>query len=197
MYSRVIVQPPVEPLTLDEVKVDRSVDHNLHDAILTSLITAARQYVEKYCESSLVTQTREAGYDDFCSTVLLPYGPVQEVISLEYVATDGSATPITDYQADLYGGTPQLRPAFGTMWPYLGASLNAVKVRYVAGYPALEASPTDYVANVPEAIKTAMRLLVGNWYENREASVTGTINTTLSLGVAALLDGYKLRTSLA
>lgn len=198
MYSRVIVEPPVEPLTLTEVKLNRRVEHDLDDDLLTLLIVAARRYVEQWCQISMVTQTREAGYDSFSNTFWLPYGPIQEVISLEYTATDGVATPITDYQADLYGAIPQLVPAFNMNWPVtVGASVNVATVRYVAGYTPVAGSPTDYTSSVPQDLKTAMHLLIGNWYENREASITGTINTALELGVKAILEPYRLRKSLA
>jgi hypothetical protein len=40
---------------------------------------------------------------------------------------------------------------------------------------------------VPETIRTAMRLLVGHWYENREATVVGTTAAELPLAVESLL----------
>jgi uncharacterized phiE125 gp8 family phage protein len=198
MYSRVIVAPPVEPLTLAEVRLDRAVEHSLHDAMLSAMIVAARQYVERYCQISIVTQTREAGFDGFdAPQIELPYGPVQSVISLEYVGADGTATAISDYQSNLFGASPVLMPAYGQAWPALTANLNAVTVRYVAGYEPVAGSPTDYTSNVPEALKIAMRLLVGNWYENREATVTGAVSGTLELGVHSLLEIFRLRKGMA
>ncbi|MCL4065338.1 head-tail connector protein [Pseudomonas sp. GX19020] len=43
------------------------------------------------------------------------------------------------------------------------------------------------------AIIAAVTLLVGHWYENREAVVTGTIATTLPLGVERLLSPLKVK----
>ncbi len=198
MYSRVIVEPPVEPVTLAEIKIDRAVDHSLHDDMLTALIQAAREYVERTCQMSIVTQTRETAYDSFADGILIPFGPVQSIVSLEYIATGIVSTPITDYQADIYSPIARLTPAYGSVWPTdLGADYNAVVVRYIAGYTPVAGSPTDYRTSVPSSIKTAIKLLVGNWYENREASVTGTINTALELGVKALLLPYKISLGMA
>ncbi|MCW5861278.1 MAG: head-tail connector protein, partial [Caldilineales bacterium] len=46
--------------------------------------------------------------------------------------------------------------------------LNAIHIRFEAGYGAASAVPTRY--------KQALKLLVGHWYENREAILaTGAI----------------------
>jgi uncharacterized phiE125 gp8 family phage protein len=191
MSSRVIVEPPAEPLTLEQVKTYHAVSHSLHDDMLTALITAARRNVEGNCGISLVTQTRELGFDCFSTYLQLDFGPVQEIVSLEYTGSDGVVAALTDYRADLVGG--RIQPAYNAVWPTIQAGYNAVVVRYVAGFTPVEGSPTDYVSSVPADLVTAMQLLVGNWYDNREASVTGTINQPLEMGVAALLAPYRRR----
>jgi uncharacterized phiE125 gp8 family phage protein len=45
---------------------------------------------------------------------------------------------------------------------------------------------------VPEPIKQAILLLVGAWFENREAVLTGTIVATLPFAVDALLAPYRV-----
>lgn len=159
--SRVTVPPPVEPVTLAEVKLDRRVDHDLDDALLESLIQAAREWCEGYTETSIVTQTREtvlASYTE--GTTVLPFGPVQ---SVESVTGEGLYT-----------------------------------VTYIVGYPATEEDPPDYVANVPASFKTAIKLLVGDWYENREHTIVGTsVGGTLQIGVQSLLGWYRVRRGFA
>lgn len=199
MRSRVTVAPPVEPLTLAQVKLNRAIDHDLHDDLLTALITAAREYVEQHCEISIITQTREATADAFDTDLELPFGPVQSVTAVEYVATDGTVTAIDsdDYQADLYSMVGRVAAAYNSYWPTDNqVAYNAVRVRYVAGFAPAAGSPTDYRANVPQAIRAAMQLLIGNWYENREASTAATLYE-VPLGVNALLMGYRLRKGMA
>jgi uncharacterized phiE125 gp8 family phage protein len=197
MYNRVIVAPPVEPLTLAQVKLDRAIEHSLHDDLLSALITAAREYVEQYCGISIITQTREAAFDAFTTYLDLDYGPVQSVSAVEYQDSDSSVVAFTQYVANLYGHSPRVSLAYNATWPTSAVVANAITVRYVAGFAPVAGSPTDYTGNVPQALRTAMKLLIGNWYENREATITGTINQALELGVSAILDRYRMRKSMA
>ena len=150
--SYVVVPPGVEPLTLEEVKLFHRIDQDVEDAEITRLIKSARQWVEQWLGSSLITQTREINLRQYYEGIRLPYGPVQEVVSVSESA------------------------------PYL--------VQYVAGYPA---AGEDSVGNVPEPIKTAMQLLIGDVFENRENTVIGTITTSLQFALEAHLWPYRLR----
>jgi uncharacterized phiE125 gp8 family phage protein len=57
-------------------------------------------------------------------------------------------------------------------------------VTYVAGYGATSDT-------VPDAIRHAILLLVGFWFENREGVVVGTIAKELPFAVKSLLDAYR------
>lgn len=197
MSSRVIVQPPAEPLTLEQIKLYHAVDHDLHDALLTSLIKAARRYVENNCGISLVTQTREASFNEFGTYLTLDHGPIQSVLSVAYVDSAGEDAELTDteYVVDL--ALWRIAPVYGTFWPTIQDGYNAVTVSYIAGFTPVEGSPTDYVSSIPEDITTAMQLLIGNWYENRESSIIGTITSVLELGVKELLSPYRRRRGIA
>lgn len=67
-------------------------------------------------------------------------------------------------------------------------SLTRFRVTYDAGY-TVDAGDAD-AWSAPEDIKQAVKLLVGNWFENREASVTGTINTELEFAVKMLVASH-------
>ncbi|TKI02767.1 head-tail connector protein [Martelella alba] len=61
-----------------------------------------------------------------------------------------------------------------------------------------DATSADYLADptlllCDESIETAMLLLVGHWYTNREAVIIGTNNASspLDFGVNALLQPYR------
>jgi uncharacterized phage protein (predicted DNA packaging) len=45
----------------------------------------------------------------------------------------------------------------------------------------------DFAADDVIVVAHAIRLMVGSWYANREAVITGTIVTEMPMGVAALL----------
>jgi hypothetical protein len=64
----------------------------------------------------------------------------------------------------------RVRRPFGSIWPVPAyGTLNAVLVEYEAGY-APSGQPDRLTADsVPSAIKAAMKLMIGHWYENRES----------------------------
>ena len=70
--------------------------------------------------------------------------------------------------------------------PNLADRINAVEVKYTVGYGT---ASTD----VPEGIRTAIILTVGNWYENRQTVITGRTATELPLSSQYLLDQYKIQ----
>ena len=193
MYARVTVPPPVEPLSLTEVKLNHKVEHTLDDELINALIKTAREYAENYCQLSLVTQTREVFYDVFYQNIELPFGPVTSLLALEYVDSQGVTTAIasTEYTLVNYRLPALISPAYSKYWPAARHQLNAVTARYVAGYAPLAGSPTDYTANVPPGIKTAMQLLIGHWYANREATAPGTLSN-IPIAVDALLGSHRV-----
>jgi uncharacterized phiE125 gp8 family phage protein len=71
-------------------------------------------------------------------------------------------------------------PAYSKWWPVdTLVPGDAVKVSFTAGYG------TD----IPRTTKQAMLMLIGNWYENREAVVLGTKTpSNIPFGVDALLS---------
>jgi uncharacterized phiE125 gp8 family phage protein len=62
--------------------------------------------------------------------------------------------------------------------------MATVTVRFVAGYGA---NPGD----VPEPLRQAMLLLIGHYYENREAVAAGTL-TELPFAVASLVFPFRV-----
>lgn len=49
----------------------------------------------------------------------------------------------------------------------------------------------DHALVLDDDLTTAMLLLVGHWYENREAVALGTIATDLPMAVEALISPYR------
>lgn len=93
---------------------------------------------------------------------------------------DGTSwTTVTTDKYSLWGSFVMSEGAWETL------SLTKFRATYQAGYTV---DPLDAdVWDAPRDIKQAVMLLVGSWFENREATVTGTINTELDLGVKMLL----------
>ena len=81
--------------------------------------------------------------------------------------------------ARLFPGPP------GGFWPSVLYVPGAVQIHFVAGYSADG-------SQVPAAIKTAIMMLVANWYENREAAMAGNFSD-LPNHIKMLLWTYAIR----
>lgn len=166
-----IVTPPAsEPLTLAEVKEFLRVDHSDDDVTLAIFITAARQLCESYTRMALLPTTFEEFFDDFPQysgdykdEIRLSRSPVSAVTYVKYI--DGNETTITanaaDYKIDTISRPARISPDNGWFGTY--ETINAVFVRYVAGFAN--------VAAVPAPLKHGMMLVIGDMYENRTDSV--------------------------
>lgn len=167
---QVVTPPASEPLTLAEVKEFLRVDHSDDDATLAIFIAAARQLCESYTRLALMPTTFEEYFDDFPQytgtykdEIRLSRSPVSAVTYVKYI--DGNETTITasasDYKTDLISQPARISPDNGWFGTY--ETINAVFVRYVAGYAN--------AASVPAPLKHGMLLVIGDMYENRTDSV--------------------------
>lgn len=203
MSVKVVTPPAEEPVSLAEAKLHCRVDHDEEDTLISGLIAAARGWAEAYTWRGIALATRRYSLDAFpnrcevgrsrryqwtADPLVLPFPELAEVTSIEYVDDDGvtQAMDEADYTADADSEPARIFPAYGTYWPSTRAVPNAVKVTYTSGY-------TD-ATSVPAELKTAILLLVGHWYVNREAVVTGTITNDVQLSATALLDPYRVMT---
>lgn len=184
MKPIVTIAPQVEPVDLEDVKAHLRVTHQSEDATILSLIKVARAQCEGEIGRSLITQTRRLYLDDFPSTILVPFGPLQSVTQIQFVDTNGATQTLasTEYQVDTFDDPQRIVPAFGKSWPSTRAMRNAAWVDYVAGYGAAGDA-------VPEPLRQWVRLMVGALWENREATSDREVR---SVGFAdGLLDPYR------
>ncbi len=188
MPSALVTAPTAEPVTLAEAKLHLRVDDNADDALITALITAARQHAEHDTRRALVTQTWKLALDAFpTGVVTLDHAPVSAVVSVVYTDTNGTNQTLAPeaYELDTITEPCRLVPAYGSTWPATRSQINAVGITYTCGYGAPEA--------VPESIKRWMLLRIGALYENREEVLTGRAITLAPLPfVDALLAPYRL-----
>ena len=145
----------------------RNLPTSMEDAVLTGFITAAREYCETYQYRAYITQTWDLWLDDFPdSPFYLPLPPLQSITYIQYYDTAGAMLPVTpaDIETDIssYRGRGGL--AYGKSWPTIELRpMKSVAIQFIAGYGPL-------ATDVPETIRTAIKLLVGDMYENREAT---------------------------
>ena len=79
MRIQILTDIATEPVTLTELKAALRVTGNGHDATLTSMITAARKYMEKAIQKSLGERTIKVTSEDELEDYELPYGPNQTI----------------------------------------------------------------------------------------------------------------------
>ena len=175
-------QPAFEPLTLAEAKQHLRVEVADDDALITSLVAAARQYIEGRTGRILCSRAYLVELGGFLrdgQDIVLPVSPVSAVSSVSYFDSNGATQTLTaGNRLALHLHPPRVRlPVSSSVWPETITVEDAVTVSLTAGYTSIGA--------VPETAKHAVRLLIGHWYENREAVVQGT-STSVSLAVDSL-----------
>lgn len=192
MHSSIvtITAPTAEPVSVAEAMVHLRLDMpaagpHPEQALIETLIGAARDLVERSTGRALVTQTLEARWDAWEAELLIPRAPIQSVTSITYVDDAGTTQTLAEagYRIDTAGLVPRVTPAYGLAWPSARAVTGAIAVRFVAGYGA--------AAAVPAALRAAILLLVSHLYENRNAA-TDRAMTELPLGVGALIAPHRV-----
>jgi uncharacterized phiE125 gp8 family phage protein len=161
----VTTPPASEPLTLVEAKAWLKVDFTEDDALITSLISAARETVENYTLQKLLPQTITEKYDTLGNGLELSVYPVASAPTVTYTDENGGTQTLAaeNFVFDNFKRMPRITPANGVSWPSTLQQDNAVTLVYIAGYAN--------AAAVPAGIKNAMLKLIGKWYEVREESV--------------------------
>ena len=183
---KVTTSPAVEPVTTAEAKSQLRISGSDEDTLIDNYITVARQTIEVLTRRAFITQTITLKYDSFPSEMRLPRPPAIAVTSIQYVDTDGNTQTwdAANYTVDVQLQPASIVPAYNIDYPITRDIPNAVTVVYTAGYGT---ATTD----VPESIRLAIRLLVGSYYENREATSTAKIHE-LPLGIQMLVASNEI-----
>jgi len=194
-HSLELVTPPaVEPISLQEARDHlRAIEDTAgtEDAVIAELITSARMLFDGrdgYLGRQLITATWDLTLDEFPVGVFfdLPLAPVQSVTSITYLDVDGNEQTLATSQYALgkdLTNRPRVWLTFDGEWPSTRDIQEAVTVRFVAGYGLQQ--------DVPAPIRSAIKLMIGHGYENREAVNIGNIVTVIPLTVDALVWPYR------
>ena len=158
-----------EPVTLAVVKNRLKATYGTdatEDAEITSMIKAAREMIERYCDLSLGEKTIEVFFhsDEIAAKrARLPAGPHGTIEYVKRVNQQGTATTLTlnsDYYKrglDFY--ELEFLSASVNPWSEDSALADDYKVKLTAGYGI--ADETD---DLPEVFKQAIELQVLRWY---------------------------------
>jgi hypothetical protein len=78
-----VTETGTEPVTLTLTKSYLGIASEVHDALLTTLITSARKEVEMYCKMKFIACNVKAYFESINEYTYLPYSPVNSIISVK------------------------------------------------------------------------------------------------------------------
>lgn len=204
MPLQLVTAPADEPVSLIEAKLHLRVDFDDDDTLIASLIAAARQAAETLTGRQLITARWRQVLDCFPGpwligvpagqsfslpghAILLPKAPVQSVVSIDYLdmGSMSQTMPPASYTVDTACEPARITPIFGQIWPITLPQIGAVSVTFDAGY--------GMAAQVPEGIKSWIKLRVGSLYAHREEIALLNRGSIESLPfVDGLLDPFRM-----
>lgn len=183
--------PASEPVTLAEAKAHLRVTHASEDTLISSLIIAARNYVEGLCNRPLITRTYLLKLDRFPgrNEIVLPSGKVSAVSVIRYFDTSNSNITLasTNYVVEGARLPGSVVLAYGiSSWPNtrFQPGLASVDITYTAGYAN--------AAAVPQALKQAVLMAVAYWYDVARETGAEVSLAEVPHGVEALARLYSV-----
>lgn len=184
-----VTAPATEPVALDEAKTHLRVTSSDEDALIAGLIQAAREWCEGFTERAFITQSWRADYRYWNDPIRIPRPPLISLTSVEYYDLSNTLQTLSSSEYTVTGissiGWGNIRPTISAVWPPVYPRDDAVQVSFQAGYGSASA--------VPSSLKSAMLLVIGHLYENRETTTPLQIHK-LPMGVEALLTPYCMAT---
>lgn len=194
-HWELVTAPVGEPVSTDQVRrwirqsaSDATIEGVDGDLVAHVFIPAARRAVEAYLGQVLLTQTWDAWFRAYGlgDTLELDKAPLQSVTSVTGYDDDGTATVqgSTTYYT-VTGQPAEVALVSGNTWPSALRALNALKVRFVAGYGASAIGPELYKATA--AVGTG----------NYAITVGGTYTGSRSVSLRIACDGttsFKIST---
>lgn len=187
-YSlQLITAPTSEPVTTAEVKTHAVVEHSSDDTLISSLIVAARRYVEQKCNIALMRQKWRLYLDTWPDggEITLPKWWAQEIAQIKYRDINGVEQTVTSTDYELDTGTNRVLLVYGASWPTHRYQHNATYIDFWAGYYNPTSSPL-YSSTLPGDLKVAILMLATSLYNNRSAKGDAQlyVNDTLDILMA-------------
>jgi uncharacterized phiE125 gp8 family phage protein len=159
---RLITPPASLPVTLAAAKAWLRVDHADDDDAIAALLGAAVNLLDGrngILGRALEAQTWELVLDRFpVAEIRLPLGPVASVTSVAFTDPEGAEDTVSaeDFELDNVSGFEGwVVPRAGFSWPATMETINAVRVRFVAG------------TGTPEGVRQALLDMVAARYDTR------------------------------
>ncbi len=161
-WWRVIdVTPPIrEPVTISDAKAFARIEFDDDDAIVASLISMAREYVETAIARTVAPRVRAVYFQGFMTSggyynrfiraqgpnpwwlptaqgiMQIRQPPLQGLMNVQYIdPSSGVYLEVLSSQLVISTGTPgKVMPSYGAVWPLPRPQIDAVKFTFVSGY---------------------------------------------------------------
>jgi len=167
-----IVTPPpagASLFTLEEVQEHVRSDSDDEDALLKRITRASTTYVEKYCGLSLLPRKIKLSMTRFPASgeVKMPVRPVQNIESISYISpasNERATVDPADYRLINSRLFAEVVPHYSKTWPATRHDKLGIEVVANVGFNNPLAIPEEY-----EDLRSAILLMVGDLYENRES----------------------------
>lgn len=180
-----ITGAPDPLITLAEAKAHLEVSDTDRDTMITSLVAAASAMIDGYdaMTGKAINEQTAAFSIPTAPTghVHLPIFPVKSLTSVAYYDTDNVSQTINVANFRLVANEDyawiENIPSFS--WPAVYDRHDAITFTLLCGF-----------AETPEPLKHAAKLMVGHWFENREAASEKSVKA-IDWAVEALVGRYR------
>ena len=184
MTSYLLAGPAEEPVSLAEARAFLKVDDSAEDGLITTLIGAARLHVEGVTGRALLAQSWRVVLDAWPDDrqVKLPVTPFMAVTEITAYDDAGAAheVPLAQFLSE---PDRLLLPADVAGMPVL-RERQGIEIDYVAGFGT---EPAD----VPADLRQGLLLLVGYWFEHRDAVIVAGSGAVVPSGFERMVAGHK------
>lgn len=216
MPTKLITPPTAMPVTRDQlVKVHIKVDGTDEDALIDAYIAAATDQVQNFIQRQLMQATYELQLNHWMNNhhfnrniafvnpnlfmfngrhhyIILPKAPLVGVVSIKYDDVNDAQQTLDpeNYQVDNTSEPGKI--VFTGNLPNLADNVNAVRIRYVAGYGLITDNTDSQQLAVPALSKVGILREVANMYENRQDETVGTSVGSLMKSTEYILNPLRL-----
>ena len=200
-----VITPNNDPInSTAECKAHLRIEITDDDTYIAALALAAKQTIESYCNIFILHTVCKQWCDTWVDTKRLYHGSVKNrkivngadylsVTDIQYYDSDNAlqSWASSEYIVDSVSMPARIGLSPDSAgYPNIANRLNAIIVNYTVG----ATEEDDDYPNIPEALKQAGLILVGQWYENRQEAVVGRSVGIIPLTARYLMNPYRVQT---
>lgn len=156
-----VTAPESYPVSLADIKSHLRIDASTEDDLLTVYLQAATGWLETETQRAYVQQTWKYQLDAFSDRIYLPLPPLVSVTHVKYYDSENVQQTLSSSNYHVVTGAKAqgyVEKMSTVSWPTTYDRPDAVEIQYACGYSTIP----------PQAVH-AIKLLVGGYYEEREA----------------------------